>query len=284
MKRKKTIFLSTLIFLAAFFLTLSAKAQNAPDLLLAQTLQADTDVSAYLVSEKYDGVRAFWDGKKLQTRSGALIHAPKWFTENFPNQPLDGELWAGRGRFEATSGAVRKQIPQDNEWRDIRYMVFELPGAPGTFRERATAIEEIIAKAGVPWLNAVQQSTVRDRKALQKRFNHVVKEGGEGLMLHRADAPYVAGRSDTLLKMKAWHDAEATVIGYLPGKGKYKGLVGALRVRTESGLIFKLGTGLSVATRTEPPPIGTVITYRYRELTRHGVPRFASYYRMRNPK
>jgi DNA ligase-1 len=99
-------------------------------------------------------------------------------------------------------------------------------------------------------------------------------------MLHRADAPYETGRSDTLLKMKPWEDAEATVIGHQPGKGKHAGALGALRVRTDGGREFSLGTGFTSRQRRDPPPVGTKVTYRYRDLTRNGLPRFASFLRV----
>ena len=202
--------------------------------------------------------------------------------EKFPARPLDGELWAGRGRFERLAGIVRKEKPVDAEWREVRYMVFELPDAPGTFRERARAMREIVGEAAVPWLQAVEQAEVGSRRELDQRLARVVRAGEEGLMLHRADAPYSTGRSDDLLKMKPFQDAEATVIGHLPGKGKYKGMLGALRVRAEDGVEFNLGSGLSDALRRNPPPIGTVVTFRYRELTERGIPRFASYHRIRD--
>lgn len=261
---------------------LSAKADNAPQLLLAKTIGADTDVTRYLVSEKLDGIRAFWDGRTLRTRRGGALNVPAWFVEKFPARPLDGELWAGRGRFERLTGIVRKEKPVDAEWREVRYMIFELPEAPGTFRERAQAIRRIVDEAAIPWLQAVEQSEVGSRKELDRRLARVVRAGGEGLMLHRADAPYATGRSDDLLKMKPLQDAEATVIGHLPGKGKYREMLGALRVRTDGGVEFNLGSGLSDALRRNPPPIGTVVTFRYRELTDRGIPRFANYHRIRD--
>ncbi|MDR2450782.1 MAG: DNA ligase [Candidatus Accumulibacter sp.] len=260
---------------------LPAGADEAPPLLLAETIGQDTEVSRYLVSEKLDGVRAFWDGHRLRARSGKAFDAPPWFVEKFPARPLDGELWAGRGRFERLSGIVRREKPHDAEWREVRYMIFELPGAPGDFRERARLLRQIADEAGVPWLQAVEQVEVKDRQALERKLADVVRAGGEGLMLHRADAPYSTGRNGDLLKMKLIQDAEARVVGHVPGKGKYQGMLGALRVRTEDGIEFSLGSGLSDALRREPPPIGAIVTYRYRGLTRRGVPRFASYYRAR---
>ena len=257
-------------------------ASESPPLLLANTEHGQTDVALYLISEKLDGVRAFWDGQALRTRSGKPINAPAWFIENFPAHALDGELWIGRGQFDRLSGTVRRQIPDDAEWREVRYLVFELPQASGTFRQRAEALRQVVAKADLPWLQALEQFELGSRQALNNKLEEMVKAGGEGLMLHRADAQYTTGRSDVLLKMKLWHDAEATVIGHQPGKGKHLGRLGALRVRTEDGVEFMLGTGLSDADRQNPPPIGTIITFRYRELTPRGLPRFASFYRVRD--
>lgn len=252
-----------------------------PAILLAETYNGQIDVSRYLVSEKLDGVRAVWDGRVLRFRSGNVINAPQWFIDGLPKVPLDGELWLGRGRFERLSGIVRKEVPVDEEWREVRYMIFELPGAPGSFAERAAAIRALVRKAGVPWLREIEQFRVVDRPDLARRLNEVVRAGGEGLMLHLADAPYTTGRSDVLLKVKAWHDAEAVVVAHQPGRGKYAGQLGALRVRLPDGREFELGTGFSDAQRRDPPPVGATVTYRYRELTASGLPRFASFLRVR---
>lgn len=259
----------------------AAGPAEAPGVLLAAVYRGQADVAGYLVSEKLDGVRALWDGEILRFRSGKPIHAPRWFTDALPKQPLDGELWIGRGRFERVSGVVRREVPDDAAWREVRYMLFELPGAPGSFRERSAAIGGIVRQAGVPWLAEIEQFSVVDRSSLDARFRAVIRAGGEGLMLHRADAGYETGRSDVLLKMKPWLDAEAEVIGHQPGRGRHAGALGALRVRTPEGVEFWLGTGLSDAERHNPPPVGAAVTYRYRELTAGGRPRFASFLRLR---
>ena len=255
---------------------------NPPSILLANVYRNQADVAQYLVSEKLDGVRAIWDGQTLRFRSGKEIHAPRWFVDGLPKQSLDGELWLGRGSFERLSGIVRRELSDDAEWRQVRYMVFELPGAAGTFRERAGQIKQVVRQANVPWLQEIQQFPAVDRNSLQKQLNEIVKAGGEGLMLHRADATYETGRSDTLLKMKPFDDAEAVVVGYLPGKGKYLGKMGALRVRSPEGREFALGTGFTDDQRKNPPQIGAMVTYRYRDVTKNGLPRFASFLRIQN--
>ena len=252
-----------------------------PAMLLAEVYAADVDVRQYWVSEKFDGVRAQWDGRSLRFRGGGLVPAPAWFTANFPAAPLDGELWIGRERFDALSGTVRKLEPVDAEWRRVRYLVFELPGAAGDFSARVLRMQAIVAGAGVPWLQAVEQVRLANRDELMKRLDAIVRAGGEGLMLHRADAAYLTGRSDALLKLKPWQDAEAVVVGHTPGTGKYRGMTGALDMEMADGKRFRIGSGLSDALRRVPPPVGTRITYRYQQLTKNGVPRFPRYLRVR---
>ena len=256
-------------------------ARDAWPLLLAQEAPEHIDPAGYLVSEKYDGVRALWDGQRLRFRSGLPVAAPLWFTQRWPALPLDGELWLGRGRFEALSGAVRRSVPDDSAWRHIRYMVFEQPGAAGPFAQRAAQLTELAQQAGWPALVAVAQTPVNGREALLQRLHAVVREGGEGLMLHRADAPYITGRSPVLLKLKPLHDAEAVVVGHQPGQGRLVGRLGALRVRTPEGVEFLIGTGFSDAQRAQPPALGSVVTYTHRGRTHSGVPRFASFLRQR---
>lgn len=158
-------------------------------------------------------------------------------------------------------------------------MVFELPGGGGPFAERAASIEGIASAAGWAQLQAAAQTRVADRRALRRRLEETVALGGEGLVLHRADARYSTGRSDVLTKLKPYLDAEATVTGFRPGQGKYAGAVGALQVETPEGVRFFIGSGLPDEVRRRPPPVGSVLSYRYHDRTGSGVPRFASFLR-----
>ncbi len=259
-----------------------APAKAAPhSVLLAKVFDGKVDPTKYLVSEKFDGVRATWDGKVLRFRSGNVVNAPAWFIQKLPPVAVDGELWLARGKFETLSGYVRKTEPVDEEWRQIKFLMFELPGAEGTFEFRAAGIRRVAEEANWPQLVAVEQFRVKDRDELKRRLDAVVKAGGEGLMLHLAEAPYVTGRSDALLKLKPLDDTEAKVIAHVPGKGKYAGMLGALKVKTPEGKTFVIGTGFTDEVRKHPPPVGATITYTYRGLTATGLPRFASYLRVR---
>ena len=238
-------------------------------------------VADYWVSEKYDGIRAYWNGETLLTRTGQRISAPAWFSTNWPRHALDGELWMGRGRFEDVLATVRDSVPNDAAWREVRYMVFDMPSHPGPFNERLRTLEALLDRTESTGLTLVRQWQIQDEESLEQELAAVVRTGGEGLILHRTDSLYHAGRSDDLLKVKSYRDAEACVTAHIPGNGKYSNMLGALEVRTPEGIVFRIGSGFSDEQRKHPPAIGTCITYRYHGLTANGVPRFARFLRTR---
>lgn len=254
-----------------------------PDIPLAKPFPrgGDIDAAAYLVSEKLDGVRACWDGCELRFRSGLRVPAPQAFLQRLPAEPLDGELWMGRGRFESVAACVRRANPDESEWAGVRYMVFEMPRHPGDFAARAQALARRCAALGWASLQPVAQERCADLQALYARLSAVTQAGGEGLVLHRADAPYVVGRTDALLKLKPLDDDEAVVIAHVPGQGRHRGRMGALSVRRDDGAVFHIGTGFSDDARDQPPPVGSRVTYTHQGLTGSGLPRFPSFLRVR---
>ncbi|HEY8906669.1 MAG TPA: DNA ligase [Rhodoferax sp.] len=262
----------------------AASAVAAPALMLAGAWSAGRSPSGYLVSEKLDGVRAVWDGQSLRFRSGRVIAAPGWFIAALPKTALDGELWLGRGRFDELSGMVRREVPVDADWRQLRYMIFDAPGGSEPFAERARTVERVVAQVRQPWLQAVPQQQVADAAALQVLLNSTVQDGGEGLVLHRAKALWSPGRSEALLKFKLTPDEDARVVAHLPGKGRNQGKLGALLLEMPDGQRFALGTGFTDAQRDNPPAIGSLVTYRYRDRTPKGLPRFTSFLRVRSPE
>lgn len=261
---------------------LAAGEPIPPRAMLATSYEAGVEVSNYWVSEKLDGVRARWDGRHLRTRAGNPIAPPRWFTAGWPAVPMDGELWIGRGRFDEVSGIVRAVVANDDAWRKVHFMLFDLPSDPRPFEVRVARMRTLTATANVAWLRPVAQFRLEDATALDARLARVVASGGEGLMLHHGNARYRTGRSDWLLKYKPYADAEARVVGHTAGQGKYAGLLGALIVQRPDGLRFRLGTGLSDAQRAAPPPIGSQVTYRYNGFTSKGTPRFARFMRIRH--
>lgn len=271
------------IFLVLLLTSLSSHAEqySAPALMLPKTYKGKIELSQYLVSEKLDGVRAYWDGQKLISKQGNTYIAPAWFTKDFPNQALDGELWLGRGLFQSLLSIVSKNHPDDEEWSKVHYAVFDLPNNKLPFAKRLKILHQLIHRSKNPHLTLVHQYSLKDKQALHNDLNRIVAAGGEGLMLHHKDSLYQAGRNNNILKVKLYQDAEATVIAHIPGKGKFLSMLGSLLVTTSDGINFRIGTGFSNKERRLPPPIGSLITYTYHGKTNRGIPRFASFLRVR---
>lgn len=246
-----------------FAVPLTANNTAPPHLMLATVYDTSVDVSEYWISEKLDGVRGRWDGKTLWSRGGLAINPPNWFIANWPKVPMDGELWIGRGRFDEISSIVRTMNPDNDAWRTVKFMVFDLPADAGTFEARVMHMRTLLAEADVSWLQPINQFELKDTAELDSRLAEIISAGGEGLMLHHRNAIYRVGRSNDLLKYKPFDDAEARVIGHTSGRGKYDGMLGALIVERPDGIRFRLGTGFSDVQRSSPPPVGSWVTYRY---------------------
>jgi len=252
-----------------------------PALMLAEIYRRGMPLDGYWVSEKFDGVRGYWDGKQFWTRGGERVVAPAWFSAPLPAMPLDGELWAGRGRFNLAVSIVRSQTPNDAAWREMRFMVFDLPAQPGDFDARLAALKKLLPITQAPWVVPVAQQRAGTHAELQALLDKTIKLGGEGLMLHRGTSMYRGERNADLLKFKPFDDAEARVVAHVPGKGRHMGRLGALLVESPDGQRFKLGGGFTDAQRADPPPVGAWVTYRYNGQNPGGVPRFARFVRVR---
>ena len=265
-----------------------------PDFLLAKVYEpnkTNIKISDYLVSEKFDGVRAFWDGKNLWSRGGENISAPSWFLQDFPNNiKLDGELWLGRnsGDFEKISALTRQKNDtnnskkiNENSWKNVKFLIFECPSCDGDFLARYNTLLKLKQNGKIKstYIEIIPQIKLNSQSELLAKFDEVKKIGGEGLMLHKANSLYHSGRSSDLLKFKIWRESIAEVIGYKDGKGKYNGKVGSLKVRwknpdTNTILEFNIGSGLSDLQRENPPKVGEFIEFKFREFTKTGKPRF----------
>ena len=262
---------------ALFLLLVASHALAAPDLILAENWQGQ-DVRGWAMSEKLDGVRAYWDGQQLLSRAGYPFRPPAGFLADYPPWPLDGELYRGRGQFEATSAAVRAV---DGDWRGINLHVFDVPQATGDLYQRLATLETWLREHPQAHIRVVAQTPVKNREHITSTLKTIEQQGGEGLMLREPNQPYHGGRSPYLLKVKSAPDAECTVVAHHPGKGKHAGRLGAITCENEHGR-FRIGSGFTDTERAHPPAIGSTITYRYRGFTRKGTPRFATYLRPRN--
>lgn len=263
-----------------FCATSGAKAYTPPKIQLANIYKEGIDLRKYMVSEKLDGVRAYWNGKNFISKSGRIIRTPKWYLSKMPKQHLDGELWIARKKFEEISAAARTKVPNDKLWKTIKYMIFDMPQHSGDFNQRIEAAKQLVAKLKSKNIQVIKQFKITDHKALTNKLNKIVKAGGEGLMLRKIKSPYQAKRNNNLLKLKAYKDDEARVLSLIPGKGKFKGMMGSLIVKNKAGEKFKIGTGFTHKERKNPPKVGDIITYKYHGRTKKNKPKYPSFVRI----
>ena len=281
-KQIQTICTITTLFILSAFLSVSITAsaatpkETARSLTLAKEFK-EQNVIGWAMSEKLDGVRGFWDGKRLVSRGGYYFDAPKDFTKNFPPFALDGELFGGRGKFEQTSATVRAS----NGWSGIKLHVFDVPHAKGGLYERLQKAKDWLKKHPECNFTVIAQHQVKSLEQAKKFLHEIEAKGGEGVIFRNPNLPYESGRSDGFLKWKSKFDDECTVKEIHEGKGKYAGKMGSLTCENERGR-FRIGSGFKDTDRKNPPPVGAKITYRYRGLTAKGLPRFATYLRRYN--
>ena len=264
------------LFIPCILLSIGLYASK-PNLLLLKTYQ-DQNISGWVMSEKLDGIRAYWDGKNLLTRGGKTIYAPTWFTKDYPPFKIDGELWTKRRDFENISSIVRDKIPSA-KWKEIKHYIFDVPDVNGTFFTRLSKVKSYENN----YIKILAQIKIKDKKHLQKFLEDIEFKKGEGVVVRDPNVAYINKRTSKALKVKTFHDTECEVIGYTNGKGKYKGLVGSIICKLPNGIEFKIGSGLTLKDRIVPPRIGTNITFKYQEFTKYGKPRFPVYLRVRNP-
>ncbi len=281
LKLLPALFFYSLIGIGVFFVGTKAYAKNTEyfQVMLAKKY-TNQSVSGWLASEKLDGVRGYWNGSQMMSRNGNPYPAPQQFIENFPDFPLDGELYSQRGEFAMLSGLVRS----GKDWSKIKYYVFDVPMAKGGLLQRLEKIQRWLKHNPNPNIVIIPQRKVKNFAEALAMRQAIEQGGGEGVILRDPDSPYLSKRTNTMLKLKKDDDAECIVTQYLAGKGKYRGQMGAILCRLPNGQSIKIGSGFNDSERIHPPAIGSTITYRYNGLTKNGKPRFPRFWRIRKDK
>lgn len=294
MEKRIIIFLTGLsFFFVSCFLQISTQANSVTPtphtnsnteqkahVMLAHQWDHKVDIKGWWMSEKLDGVRGYWTGKELISRAGNPFHAPEWFTRNFPLTPLDGELWTGREQFPELVSIVHRKNA-DTGWEKVRYVIFDAPQIDGGFEKRLDFARRWFWEHPTKFAEVLEHQICEGEKHLQRKLMEIESLGGEGVMLRKPGSSYTIGRSQDLLKVKTYEDAEATVIKHLPGSGKHAGRLGSLLVELPNGIQFAIGTGFSDQERNNPPLIGSIVTFKYYGFYKSGIPKFASFLRIR---
>lgn len=260
--------------LILLLLLLTSVHADKPDLFLLNKYKEDMNISGWYMSEKLDGVRAFWDGKHLISRGGMIMNAPRFFIKDFPKYMLDGELWNKRGNFSNISSIVNSKNA-GLRWKDLTYNIFEVPHSKGGLLQRLSNVKE------TKYIKLIKQIKINTKQDLKEFLKKVEKKGGEGVVVRDGSLDYYTGRDNNALKVKNYMDAECQILSYNEGTGKYKNKLGSLNCKLSSDKIIKIGSGFNDEQRQNPPEIGSVITFKYYGLTSKGNPRFPVYLRQR---
>lgn len=272
-----------IVFLFFVLYSLSRTALATPSVItpmLAKSTHLNdlpANLDQYFASEKLDGIRAIWTGKILVTKTGNRIFAPGWFTKNFGNQAFEGELYTGRNQFEKTLAITMDKVPNDKQWRKVKFMLFDLPTHTGTYLERQKALIKRVNELDIVWLKVIPSYPVFGQKELLSFYQNIITNQGEGIMLNNGNMRYAEGRTDAILKLKPYQDAEATVLAHIEGEGRLKGKLGSILVSIDEDITFKIGSGFSDSEREDPPPVGSIITFRFNGKTAKGIPKFARF-------
>ncbi|OOF36037.1 DNA ligase [Rodentibacter heidelbergensis] len=260
-----------------FILLVSIKAYANLDIMLLKNYE-DQPIEGWVMSEKLDGVRGYWNGKQLLSRQGQALSPPAYFIKNFPPFAIDGELFSERQHFEEIA-SITKSFKGDR-WEKLKLYVFDVPDAKGNLFERLDVLKTYLKTHPTPYIQIIEQIPVQNKSHLHHFLKEVESQQGEGVVVRNPNAPYERKRSSQVLKLKTAHDEECTVIAHHKGQGQFENVMGSLTCQNQRGE-FKIGSGFNFTERENPPPIGAVITYKYRGLTHSGKPRFATYWRVR---
>ncbi len=262
------------------FCLITGASADALDIMLPEVYEDNIDISNWLMSEKLDGVRGYWDGERLLSKNGIPFNPPAAFLKNFPDFALEGEIWGGRNTFEKTVSIVKTRKAH-NGWLDLKFGIFDVPEAGNGFERRLNMASQWFAKHPSDYAFVISQKTVKGKEQLKEELVRVEKMGGEGLIIRKPDSLYTTGRSDEIMKVKSYHDMDAVVVDHLDGEGRNLGRLGSLLVELPDRTRFKIGTGFSDKDRENPPQIGSIISFKYYGFYKSGIPRFPSYIRIK---
>ncbi|WP_223810191.1 MULTISPECIES: DNA ligase [unclassified Campylobacter] len=249
----------------------------------------DENIKVFMMSEKLDGVRGIWDTKSFKSRKNYIIKVPSDFINNYPPFELDGEFFIQRASFDEISSLIRSDDITNKLWERASFNVFDVPNAckefnlnPCTLENRLNILKEYLEKYPNSRLKIIPQIKIQNLAHLKTYYEEILKKGGEGLIIRKNELDYEKKRSNLAFKFKPFFDAECEVVGYTKGKGKNIDKVGSLLCKMQDERVIKIGSGLKDKDRINPPPIGSIITYKFNGLTKNNLPRFPVFLRIRN--
>jgi len=234
--------------------------------------------TGWYMSEKLDGMKGRWIGGAFVTRSGQKIEAPDWFIKLLPEFDVDGELYFGKNSFHRT-GSLRS-TSNSKSWEQVVFNIFDVIDYKLTWLERQQKLIEEIKDSDT--VKLVRWKKIKSLQHLEEKYQKIVANFGEGIVLADPWGLYQDGHVNQILKYKAVQDCEAVIIGYRTDDNETRLAsfdVHPINEQTQkpnTKITFNIGTGLKVTQRynfRERFPIGTVVTYTYELMGKNGKPR-----------
>jgi len=179
-------------------------------------------------------------GKEWKNIDHILFNLKPWFQLN-PNVILDGELYnhSLKDNFEKIISLVRKTKPTDEDRLEAaqytEFHCYDIIDETKTFEERNRFIMQNVPRNHT--IKHVKTQAVATESLAKVVHQQNLDNGYEGSILRTNDT-YACKRSHNLRKFKDFSDAEATIIGYLDGKGKRTGTLGKFIMQDDEGIKF----------------------------------------------
>lgn len=174
------------------------KIQVENKLMKGEEWDGQKDLTNWILSEKFDGIRAYWDGKNLLSKQNKIIKCPDWFTEDLPKEKiLDGEIWLRRNSFDELN-SILKSNQNESYWLNVKLVVFDIV-CEGIFTERMKKLENI------QFPNHViipEREICQSNEHLIAKMKRIVLLGGEGLIANDPNSDYVPERTSSVIKVK----------------------------------------------------------------------------------
>lgn len=152
------------------------------------------EIKNWYMSEKLDGIRAYWNGKELISKNGNKIHAPDWFIKSFPKFKLDGELWTKRDDFENIQSIVLDKKPSE-DWNKITYNIFEVPNQEGDFLKRLEKLKVWLSFNSNKYIKIIPQYKCKNKNHLDLYLEELLNKKAEGIIIKNPNLDYFTGRS-----------------------------------------------------------------------------------------
>ena len=223
-----------------------------------------------------------------------ILEDLEYFFEIHPDVILDGELYNHdlRDDFEKIISLVRKQKPTDQQRLEASELVqfhcydyFESAmNESYSYRKDQLCTSDMYSDC-VKYVPTNLIFRMDDARVYHSRN---LANGYEGSIL-RLDTPYQCKRSYSLQKFKDFHDTEATIIGYVDGKGKREGTLGKFLMQDDDGIEFGCPPGkgynykmLADMLTNIHNYIGKRATFTYFERTKAGSYRHPLFKTLRN--